>query len=329
MAAQPDSGSLSQQAAEGDASSNNDKTAGLADWMEKLPSHFLDVPLHNLAIPGSHNSGSYELRKEWGLSPDADQSLKNMTSIPLIGPMALDIILRWSKCQSLSVLQQLKAGVRFLDFRVAYHTPTEELYVVHSFYGPKVSTVMEEVKTFLDEHKDEVVLMDFNHFYDMELENHLQLITYLLFVFDGVLCPYSSLNALTLRSMREKGQRAVIFYQDSSGLDFGDLWPKHTILSAWANTMKVEQCLAFQQKAAAQWGGGERFHVCQAVLTPDTNCIVQKFGSGLHAECAQKINGQMPAWVRSDAVKGCCRMVYTVDFVEEGGFVQSVVDLNK
>ncbi|KAK7100684.1 hypothetical protein V1264_023593 [Littorina saxatilis] len=31
-----------------------------------------------------------------------------MTSIPLIGPMALDIILRWSKCQSLSVLQQLK-----------------------------------------------------------------------------------------------------------------------------------------------------------------------------------------------------------------------------
>lgn len=278
---------------------------------------------------GSHNSGSYELNKEWGIGPDADQSLRNLSTIPLIGAMACDIIHRWSQCQSLSIVDQLRAGVRFLDVRLAYHAQTEELRFVHSLYGPSLSAGMQQVKAFLEEHDGEVVLLDFNHFYCMELEHHLQAITYLLSVFDGMLCPFSSVGALTLSSLRESGTRVVVFYHHSTVMEFPDFWPKHAVLSPWADTMDVDKCLAYQEGAAEERHEAGRFHVCQAVLTPHTAYIMRNFGSSLHAECAEKINHRLPAWMSSGAVKGCPGMVVSVDFVDGGGVVQSIVSLNK
>ena len=288
-----------------------------------------------LLFAGSHNSGTYEVYKEWGVSPDADQSVKNLSNIPLIGTMALDIIHRWSRCQSLTVLQQLRAGVRYLDLRVAHLAATDELRLVHGLYGPTVATCVEQVRAFLDEHGAEVVLLDFNHFYDMELEHHLQAITYLIHVFDGLLCPRSALGALTLGSLRRSGKRVVVFYHHSSVMDFPELWPpKPALHSAWAETMDVGKCLAFQEEAARDRHAQERFHVCQAVLTPDTTSVVQKFASSVEKECARKINEALPAWLDSGGpvLKGCASpsLVLVVDFVEEGGgVVPGIVRLNK
>ena len=243
--------------------------------------------------------------------------------------MALDIIHRWSKCQNLSILEQLRAGVRYLDLRVAYHAQTDELRHIHCLYGPKVSTCMEQVKAFLEEHNTEVVLLDFNHFYNMELEHHLQAITYLMFVFDGMLCPYSSLHSLTLNSLRHNGTRVIVFYQHSSVMEFPDFWPKPTIVSPWANTMDVAKCLSFQENAAQERNSADQIHVCQAVLTPGSTDVIQKFGSSLQEECAKKINHTLPGWLSSDAVKGCPSMIVVVDFVDEGNVVPSIVSLNK
>ncbi|XP_076457429.1 PI-PLC X domain-containing protein 2-like [Babylonia areolata] len=305
------------------SSGKTDQTI-LENWMGNLPAKQHDVPLHTLYIPGSHNSGTYKLNQDWEVGPDADQTVKSLSAFP----MAKTIIHAWSRCQSLPVLQQLKAGVRYLDLRVAHRPQTDQLHLVHALYGPSVATVMEEVRSFLTDHDKEVVILDFNHFYSMELEHHIQLITYLMFVFDGMLCPHSPLSSLTLNSLAEKGTRLIIFYGHSSVLEFPDLWPSLHIKSVWSNTMSVEKCLSHQEVAAKE-RGGEAFHVCQAVLTPATGDIMQKFHSNIQAECAKKINPLLPQWMRCDKMKGCQGMVLIVDFVEEGDFVHSVVDLNK
>ncbi|KAL8565821.1 hypothetical protein ACOMHN_000789 [Nucella lapillus] len=305
-AKEADAGNVGYAPDESDSKTDGQK---LENWMETLPEHLHDVPIHTLYIPGSHNSGTDQLRQDWEVGPDADQAIRTLSALP----MAKAIIHSWSRCQNLSTLEQLRAGVRYLDLRVAHRAHTDELYLIHALYGPTVSASMEQVKSFLEEHEKEVVLLDFNHFYNMELEHHMQVITYLI---------------LTLNSMREKGTCVVVFYAHSTVVEFPNFWPPHSIKSMWSNTRNVDKCLSHQ--ANAVWERcGDVFHVCQAVLIPSTGDIMQKMGSNLHAACAMKINHRVPQWMQQDGLKGCRGMVFIADFVEEGGFLHTVVGLNK
>lgn len=300
-----------------------------SNWMGGLSPHLHNIPLCKLAIPGSHESGSYALKKDWGVSPDADTGVKNLSSIPIIGAMAKDIIHRWGKCQNMTVLEQLNSGVRYFDFRVAYHEESEDFYLTHGLYGPKISDILQEVLVFLTEHPKEVVLLDFNHFFSMELEHHIQLITQLISVFQGRLCPVSSTDKTSLAALWQNNMQAIIFYQHDIVSEFEDLWPAASIASPWARTMDPEQCLLYQENEAKKQRCDRKFHVCQAVLTPTTQTIMQKFMSSAYAECAQKMNYKIPGWLCSDRLKDCHGIIYSADFVEEGDFVQGVIALNK
>ncbi|KAK7495212.1 hypothetical protein BaRGS_00013622 [Batillaria attramentaria] len=299
-----------------------------ADWMGNLPPHLHDIPLCRLAIPGSHDSGSFELRTDWEVGPDANAELKSLSSIPIIGAMAKDIIKKWSQCQSHNFTQQLNRGVRYFDLRVSHRSEDEDFYLVHHLYGPKLISCLEEVVTFLAEHPKEVVLLDFNHFYSMELEQHIQLITLLLSMFEGRLCPFSATDKPSLASLWQNRIQVIIFYQQEIVAEFQDLWPAASIASPWANTMDAERCLEYQEKHAKEQRREGKFHVCQAILTPSTQTIMQNLTGSVLAHCAKKINHKLPEWMRSSPLVGQRGMIYIVDFVEEDGFIPSVVSLN-
>lgn len=79
----------------------------LENWMSNLP-HALrsNVPVINLAIPGSHDSGSYGISRKAKLAPDAEEILKR------IYPFVPCIVQRWSKTQKYSIADQLVNGIR-------------------------------------------------------------------------------------------------------------------------------------------------------------------------------------------------------------------------
>lgn len=113
-----------------------DKTReGSADWMSRLPD---DRALNNVVLPGTHDSGTRFV----GLA-------------------------FFSKCQSLSVGEQLRAGYRYLDIRLAMDG--DALKLVHGFANCKVGrklwdkplmldAVLDECYTFLSEHPTETVV---------------------------------------------------------------------------------------------------------------------------------------------------------------------------
>lgn len=63
-----------------------------------------------------------------------------------------------SQCQEISVLEQLKAGARYLDLR-ACRAPRGEYWMVHGVWTHvKLADVLTDIKTFLDQYTGEIVL---------------------------------------------------------------------------------------------------------------------------------------------------------------------------
>ncbi|XP_062940499.1 PI-PLC X domain-containing protein 1 isoform X2 [Cynocephalus volans] len=115
-----------------------------ADWMSGLCPQLWDVPLHHLSIPGSHDTMTYCLNKK---SPIAHEESKLLQLLSKVVPCIIrPVVLKWSITQVLDVTEQLDAGVRYLDLRIA-HAPegsARNLHFVHMIY---TTALVEEVPT--------------------------------------------------------------------------------------------------------------------------------------------------------------------------------------
>lgn len=157
------------------SSSNGDKRS-YSNWMEKLPNEKQLCPLNKITVPGSHDSGAFWLDEDMGLAPDRPKFVANISQkLGLLDSTIKSYVKKWAMTQSLNIAEQLSAGVRYFDFRIAYRKESDEFRVVHSLYGSEVEGILEEIKLFLRANSKEVVLLDFNHLYDMEVEEHLRL----------------------------------------------------------------------------------------------------------------------------------------------------------
>jgi len=129
-------------------------------------------------VAGTHDSFTFHLDECGSVATGAPGAVQGLATV--FGSLAKKIISNWSKTQSLGVDAQLKAGVRYFDIRVSGRPGSSELFIVHGLYGPTVESCMESLATFLDEHCCEIVLLDFNHFYDMDSAAHDRLIKALI-----------------------------------------------------------------------------------------------------------------------------------------------------
>ncbi len=98
-----------------------------SDWMAKIPD---ETSLASINIPGTHNSGA--------------------TREPFFGT---------ARCQSLTLREQLEAGVRFFDIRCRHQNDIFAIY-----HGPisqrlRFGDVLKTFKTFLQTHANETVIL--------------------------------------------------------------------------------------------------------------------------------------------------------------------------
>ncbi len=97
----------------------------LTDWMAALPD---SRSLAEITIPGTHDSGAL-----------VNNSL--------------------SKCQSLSIADQLTSGVRFLDVRLKLQSGNLNVYHGIISQNMNFNAILADCKAFLAAHPDEVILM--------------------------------------------------------------------------------------------------------------------------------------------------------------------------
>ena len=108
-----------------------------AEWMSMLPD---SIPVNELILPGTHNSAS------------------EFAQLPF-----------FTRCQGGDVGEQLRAGFRYLDIRLAVDSESDSLKFMHGFASCQTAAkpdspalyldaVLEECYSFLEEHPYETIL---------------------------------------------------------------------------------------------------------------------------------------------------------------------------
>ncbi|CAH1243757.1 PLCXD3 [Branchiostoma lanceolatum] len=272
----------------------------LAKWMTGLPPDLRTAPLKDLAIPGTHDSGSFYQDKSFDLSPVGQQltDIIHDEAVQILGLTVNDVVNSWSVTQlDIGFTGQLNVGVRYFDLRVAWRESDNSLYFVHGLYGMKVETAMLEIADWLISHPKEVVLLDFNHFYSMDDSHHKHLIAILKDKFGSKLCPKTIAPNpvdVTLAKLWENRHQVIVFYNNNEVADHHTyLWSDwEYIHSPDPNTHEISKLIDFLDKEACT---ESKFNVSQAILMPDAATIVGNLG---HSQKTVLATPAMPHVVR-------------------------------
>ena len=95
---------------------------------------FSHVAYLNPFVAGTHDTGAYSLDVNGPIASDAPGIVRSISWIPGIKGVLCD----WGLTQTLTFKQQLEAGIRYFDLRVALNPQDKKLYLVHTLYGPLV-----------------------------------------------------------------------------------------------------------------------------------------------------------------------------------------------
>jgi hypothetical protein len=127
-------------------------------WMSELANDIVDTPFCYVGLPGTHDSGTYTFDKHKGASPDSDLTTTIQDKLDkgrLLGKLT-DFVLktvfeRLCRCQDKNIKQQLEAGVRYLDLRVARHKESGSYWTCHGVFCADMKVIIKDINDFLNE----------------------------------------------------------------------------------------------------------------------------------------------------------------------------------
>lgn len=317
-----------------------------AKWMGHMANVLAPKPLCEVAMPGTHDSATYKWNKELGASPDNDLTSTIQDKLEFgrgiirkIGSAMTDGILsvvyaRLCQCQDMTIRQQLDAGIRYLDLRVAL-APNGSFYSCHGVYCVNFDEILNEIKEFLDANPKEMVLLDFNHFYGMEKEHHDQLAALVTSALgaDKIATGPALSPTSTVQEYWDAGVQAVVIYHDvpTHQASDGKMWHKHNIVSPWPNKNKAAE-LRENLDGRIKRRNKSKFFVLQGILTPDgeliKNEILENKGGTSIRSIAGGVSNKVVNWIGDDWQQETHNVVI-VDFFEECSMVPAIINLNK
>uniref|UniRef100_U3BI72 PI-PLC X domain-containing protein 1 n=1 Tax=Callithrix jacchus TaxID=9483 RepID=U3BI72_CALJA len=297
------------------------------DWMSALCPRLWDVPLHHLSIPGSHDTMTYCLNKKSPISQGESRLLQMLNRwIPCI---TRPVVLKWSVTQVLDVTEQLDAGVRYLDLRIAHMLDGSEknLHFVHMVYTTAlVEDTLTEISEWLERHPREVVILACRNFEGLSEDLHEYLISCINTIFGEMLCPRGEVP--TLRQLWARGHQVIVSYEDESALGrHRELWPG--IPYWWGDQVKPDALIRYLEtmKSCGRPGG---LFVAGINLTENLPYILAHPSESLQKLTTPNLP-RLCAWVREQCPGpgSRCTNVIAGDFVGKDGFVSDVVALNR
>lgn len=145
---------------------------GNADWMASLPG---TIELKRLAMPGSHDTGTYPIN---GFSPLGTELAKGnneyarlfiaLSTVKKYFPVDYPVtehFAGWSRAQGHTVKAQLEAGVRYFDLRMLPDALNEKYHATHVLLGAEIEPMLSDVAAFIANHPKEIVILDFQHLF--------------------------------------------------------------------------------------------------------------------------------------------------------------------
>ncbi|KAL7832730.1 hypothetical protein SRHO_G00297480 [Serrasalmus rhombeus] len=239
------------------------------DWMSTLPEELWDIPLTSLAIPGSHDAMSYCLDITSPLVRSESDTFRLLDGVFYC--FTRPVIYRWATTQVKGIVEQLQAGIRYFDLRIAqrpYET-SNELYFTHVIYTQlTVVKTLHTVATWLSDHPKEIVILACSHFEGLSEKRHEDFIYSLKTLFGSKLCPCNA--DITLRGLWSSGHQVVLSYDDQAAARHKVLWKG--IPYWWANKANADELLQYLEWQK-ELGRPDGFFVAGLNLTAD-RCFI-------------------------------------------------------
>ncbi|XP_057315112.1 PI-PLC X domain-containing protein 3-like [Hydractinia symbiolongicarpus] len=307
-----------------------------ADWMGNLSLQLQNIKLTHLAIPGSHDSGSYSLQPEHINLLDKDkftryfQMALNGSKKSSMG----NLIYRWSKTQDLNITSQLNLGVRYLDLRIAVDA-SKNCYIVHRLVGTSLDSILTQVKRFLLKHPKEIILLDFNHVYfDPSISKQAAQDTIMksvVMTLDSRLCPCTATSRYTLKAFWDLNCQILVFFAGFVERRGYKVCPEDFITSPFQENMFTQKStwLRFLNTNYKREKHNDAFYVTQGIMQPHWMEVAM---AGISEQASLKnwvsdeASNEMIKWLTSKQKNDL--NIVIVDFVENHKFVETVLSLN-
>ncbi|XP_045711878.1 PI-PLC X domain-containing protein 1 [Phyllostomus hastatus] len=306
---------------------------GNADWMSALHPRLRDIPLHHLAIPGSHDTMTYSLDRTCPISPT--ESPWTLQFVAKVLPGIIEpTVLKWSVTQVLTVTEQLDAGVRYLDLRIAHmpHGPEKNLHFVHMMYtAVLVEDTLTEISEWLESHPREVVILACRNFEDITQDLHEYLVTCIKNIFGDMLCPRGEVP--TLHQLWEQGQQVLLSYEDEASVSrHQELWP--SVPYWWGDEVEPEKLISYLEHRKS-CGRPDGVFVMGINLTENLWYILEHPSQSLRDLTLSGLP-RLGAWVREQSPgpgPRCANIIagdfIGADFLGADTFVSDVIRLNE
>lgn len=243
--------------------------------MDNWMSEYGSMPLNELIIPSSHNSGTYNISAASRISPDSPTPLAALVPC-IVAPI--------SKCQGLNILQQLNCGIRIFDLRICYRGLSQ--WIVHGQYSVSLRDALKNVDVWLDTHPKEVVIIITRYLDGVDLN---PLINY---IGEERTAKYPGLNPKSKLSEFWTNKTNCVVIADCYGADY--IWPSFdTITSTWCNKQDVEELKSWQDNDLPV-SYGNNIWVAQLILTPTFLTVIR---GGIPYSFAGEIDAVLLQWI--------------------------------
>lgn len=163
------------------------------------------------------------------------------------------LIIDWSRTQSLSIGQQACAGIRMFDVRVCYDYATLTFRAHHLVMSQEdLVTTLEDVSDFVNTHPQEIVILSLSHFFGMNDTIHQVFINHLSNLFGKVAMPFPNNDAekflsQSIQSLIRSNQRVLMFYDDDIAKNYSNLLvPTYFFNGDWANVDQYAQLIKYE-----------------------------------------------------------------------------------
>lgn len=237
--------------------------------------------------------------------------------------VAKPIILNWSVTQRDDVKQQLNGGIRYLDLRVATKPRTKDIYFLHGLYGSEITKPLLDIADWLTSHANEVIILDFQHFYAFTEEDHHRLVERINRTFHGKLCPVSSrFEQMTLDWLVTRRHQVFVIYRNIYARNFSNLWPSGLWRTVWPNTVDVRELIDFLNLELQSRPLDIGF-VSQCLLTPDTSYVMKHLCGTLQADLVPLCQKAILKWINEKRPGRGGLNIVIADFVSDNNFLFS------
>jgi hypothetical protein len=220
--------------AQSDPQFQTNQVTDMSRWMEQLGSSIKDRQLNKLVIPGTHDSGTYSLQIALE-RPYNDPFAPDGSTFVKIGSLSNVAVRGWGQAQARNIAEQLNDGIRALDFRPCVEK-SGTIRICHGLYGPPMSTLLSDVRSFVAQHPKEIVILNVQNFSQwgqskMSDEKHVELVALIKQYLDPYLIDHTKLSPTsTIGDIWTTGRSVVVVYHKDDGDAF---WTQYRLTDSW------------------------------------------------------------------------------------------------